>query len=101
MLLQEYLPGIMNQLGLDTSNGVTLNSLMEQYQDGDEKTKDRIIKALEIAQKRVQITQAQGARLAEQYNYEQKIEAAQLQYNSTKSSFDDIADVFKHVFTWF
>ena len=87
MLLQEYLPGIMNQLGLDTSNGVTLNSLMEQYQDGDEKTKDRIIKALEIAQKRVQITQAQGARLAEQYNYEQKIEAAQLQYNSTRSGY--------------
>lgn len=87
MLLQEYLPDIMKQLDLDTSNGVSLNNLMEQYQNGDEKTKVRIIKALEIAQKKAQITQAQGARLSEQYNYEQKIESAQLQYNSTKAGY--------------
>lgn len=82
-MLEDNLRDIAEELDLGNSQSLSLNNLMEQYQKGDSKTKERIAKALEIAQKRVQMSQQRDARASEEYSYQQRVGEKKLIYNSS------------------
>lgn len=83
-LLESKLGEVIDELEFGNLQSTSLNSLMEQYQKGNSEMRERIAKALEIAQKKAQMSQQRDARASEEYSYQRRIGDKRLAYNASK-----------------
>lgn len=87
---RELLQKELNKLSNDeNNNNLTLQQVIKDTTSDNIKTREKAIRHLEIAQKKVLIEQQRQASIAERLTYEKAIDKAYNNYEKSKKGFDD------------
>lgn len=87
-LLEKYLPQITQNLGLSNNS---INGLAGEYKKGNKETREKIVRALEIAQKKAEISKLEEKNASESYAYRERLSQKALNYETANGRANNAA----------